>query len=136
MKKPWTEARLRSFVMSGLRRMTSRWGPKYSTLNKAYVEDQINPKTNRKRKMYRCAITQDLFPAKEMQIDHIDPVIPDKWSRKTKWLGYNWNELLPRLFCNENNLQAVSKEAHKLKTKQENYDRRTITRRTKNKTTS
>ena len=43
--KQWTEARLRSFVMSGLRRMTSRWGPKYSVLNKAFVEDQINALT-------------------------------------------------------------------------------------------
>jgi hypothetical protein len=100
-------------------------------LNKAFVEDQINPKTKRKRKMYRCAITQDLFPASEMQVDHIDPVIPEKWTRKSKWLGYNWNELLPRLFCNENNLQAVSKEAHKLKTKQEN-ERRTTIKKTKN----
>ena len=121
--KQWTEARLRSFVMSGLRRMTSRWGPKYSVLNKAFVEDQINPKTKRKRKMYRCAITEDLFPATEMQVDHIDPVIPDRWGRKTKWLGYNWNELLPRLFCSKENLQAVSKAAHKIKTQKENEKR-------------
>ena len=121
--KKWTEARMRSFVMSGLRRMTSRWGPKYSVLNAAYVEDQINPKTKRKRKMYRCALTNKLFPASEMQVDHIEPVIPEKWGRKAKWLGYNWNELLPRLFCKETNLQAVSKAAHKLKTKHQNEQR-------------
>ena len=59
-----------------------------------------------------------------MQVDHIDPVIPEKWGRKTKWLGYNWNELLPRLFCDKENLQAVSKEAHKAKTKEENARRK------------
>ncbi len=122
-KKPWTEARLRSFVMSGMRRMTARWGPKYSVLNKAFVENQINPKTKRTRKMFRCAITGKLFPAAEMQIDHIDPVVPYKFGRKTKWLGYNWNELLPRVFCSEENLQAVSKAAHKIKTKMENEKR-------------
>ena len=73
--------------------------------------------------MYRCALTNKLFPAREMQVDHIEPVIPEKWGRKAKWLGYNWNELLPRLFCKETNLQAVSKAAHKLKTKHENEQR-------------
>ena len=73
--------------------------------------------------MFRCSITGKLFPATEMQIDHIDPVIPDKWGRTTTWLSYNWNELLPRLFCGENNLAAVSKAAHKIKTKKENEKR-------------
>ena len=103
--------------------MTSRWGPKYAVLNKAFVENQINPKTKRTRKMFRCSITGKLFPASEMQIDHKIPVIPDKWGRTTTWLDYNWNELLPRLFCSEDNLQAVSKVAHKIKTKEENEKR-------------
>jgi hypothetical protein len=122
--KVWTEARLRSFIMSCVRSGTRRWAPKYQALNDAFVESQKNPKTGRMRKMYRCAITQKLFPASDMQVDHIDPVIPEKWGRKTKWLGYNWNELLPRLFCDKENLQAVSKEAHKAKTKEENARRK------------
>ena len=122
--KQWTEARLRSFVMSGLRRMTSRWGPKYSVLNKAFVEDQINPKTKRKRKMYRCAITEDLFPATEMQVDHIEPIVPLTWGMKSRW-----NELLPRFFCSKENLQAVSKAAHKIKTQKENEKRNSKKRR-------
>ena len=121
--KQWTEARLRSFIMSGIRRMTSRWGPKYSTFNNAFVEHQINPKTKRKRKMYRCSLTNELFPASEIQVDHIDPVIPVQWSKKQEWLGYNWNDVLPRMFCGEENLQAVSKEAHKTKTKAEASER-------------
>jgi len=122
-KKPWTEARLRSFVMSGMRRMTSRWGPKYSVLNKAFVESQKNEKTGRMRKMYRCAITKELYPAAEIQIDHIEPIVPLTWGMKSRWLGYNWNELLPRVFCSEQNLQAVSKAAHKIKTREENRKR-------------
>ena len=47
--------------------------------------------------MYRCAITKELFPAKDMQVDHIEPVIPEKWGRK---------------------------EAHKAKTKEENSRRK------------
>ena len=92
-------------MMSCVRSGTRRWAPKYQTLNESFVESQKNPKTGRMRKMYRCAITKELFPAKDM-------------------LGYNWNELLPRLFCGKENLQAVSKEAHKAKTKEENAKRK------------
>ena len=114
--------------MSCVRSGTRRWAPKYQTLNDAFVESQKNPKTGRMRKMYRCSITNKLFPASEMQVDHIDPVVPEKWGRKTKWLGYNWNDLLPRLFCPKEGLQAVSKAAHKAKTKEENDKRRNALR--------
>ena len=53
--------------------------------------------------------------------DHKQPVIPlsGKWGNTTEWLGYNWNELLPRLWCEANGYQAISKEVHKEKTQHE-----------------
>ena len=98
MKWPWTEAKIKGFVIGALRR--ARWPAKYQAMANAYVRDGINPKTNRKVKLYRCAISGALLMQKEVQVDHTEPVVPldGKWGRKTKWLGINWNEFLPRLF--------------------------------------
>ena len=76
-------------------------------------------------KLYRCAISGALLMQKEVQVDHIEPVVPldGKWGRKTKWLGINWNEFLPRLFCGLDNLEVISKEEHKKKTQLERKTR-------------
>lgn len=123
MKWPWTEARIKGFVIGALRR--ARWPAKYQAMANAYVRDGINPKTNRKVKLYRCAISGALLMQKEVQVDHIEPVVPldGKWGRKTKWLGINWNEFLPRLFCGLDNLEVISKEEHKKKTQLERKTR-------------
>jgi hypothetical protein len=42
----WTKARMRSFVMSALRR--AQWPVKFRAIKKAYVKDGINPATGRK----------------------------------------------------------------------------------------
>lgn len=115
----WTIARMRSFAMSAVRR--AQWPAKYQSLSKAYVKDGINPKTGKPCKLHRCAITGKLYPKKDMHADHKEPVIPldGKWGNTTEWLSYNWNELLPRLWCEAEGFQAISKEAHKQKTQQE-----------------
>jgi hypothetical protein len=120
----WTTARMRSFVMSAIRRC--RWPAKYDALRAAFAQDGINPKTNRKCKLYRCAETGVLLPAKDVQIDHKEPVIPQDaaFGNTTEWLGYNWNEVLQRMFCEVEGFQVIGKEAHKAKTKQENDARR------------
>ena len=123
MKWPWTEARIKGFVIGALRR--ARWPAKYQAMANAYVRDGINPKTNRKVKLYRCAISGALLMQKEVQVDHTEPVVPldGKWGRKTKWLGINWNEFFPRLFCGLDNLEVISKEEHKKKTQLERKTR-------------
>ena len=120
----WTTARMRSFVMSALRR--AHWPQKYAALRAAFVESGVNPKTGRKCKLHRCTETQELLPANQMHVDHVEPVVPldGKWGKSTEWLGYNWNELLPRLFCELDNLEAISKEAHKIKSAEERKKRK------------
>lgn len=115
----WSLARMRSFAMSAVRR--AQWPAKYASLAAAYVKDGINPATGKPCKLHRCAITGKLYPKKDMHADHKEPVIPldGKWGNETSWLGYNWNSLLPRLWCEAEGYQAISKEAHKQKTQQE-----------------
>jgi len=62
---------------------------------------------------YRCAVTNKLFAASEVCVDHIDAVVdPAKgWT--------NWEDFITRLFCPIEKLQVISKKEHKKKSKQE-----------------
>lgn len=115
----WTIARMRSFAMSAVRR--AQWPQKYQSLSSAYVKDGINPSTGKPCKLHRCELNGTLHPKKDMHADHKEPVIPlnGKWGTTTEWLGYNWNELLPRLWCEASGYQAICKNAHNQKTQEE-----------------
>ena len=117
----WTEARMRSFVMSALRK--ARWPVKYETIREAYVKNGINPATGRKCKLHKCESCGNLFPQKEMAADHISPCVPINGFGGEKFLGYNWTELVQRLFCEIDGLQALCRECHKTKTKEERSER-------------
>jgi len=120
----WTEARMRSFAMSAIRR--AQWPQKYQSIAKAYVRDGINPKTGKPCKLHQCPVCKQLFPKGKIVADHIEPVIPinHTWGEGENWLGYNWNQLLPRLWCEQSGYQATCKDCHKIKTKQENQQRK------------
>lgn len=117
---------MRSFIMSQLRKSTYKWKPKNDCIDAAFVKEGINPKTGYKCKLHKCALTGELFPKGEMQADHTNPVVPEQWGDTTQYLGYNWNELLPRLLCEVDGFQAVSKSAHKEKTNEENRRRKNL----------
>ena len=113
----WTTARMRSFIMSALRR--AMWPVKYRAIRDSYVEDGVNPKTGRKCRLHRCSECGEVFPQNQMQADHIEPVVPlDGFDNKV-WLEYDWNELLQRLYCEADGLQAVCKTCHKEKSLEE-----------------
>tara|TARA_R110000851_G_scaffold162325_3_gene306024 strand:- start:12662 stop:13054 length:393 start_codon:yes stop_codon:yes gene_type:complete len=118
----YTEAKMRSFITSALRRC--RYPVKYDALKLAFVKDGINPKTGRKCKLHKCAECKELFPASSMQIDHIEPVVPLEGFDNPVFLGYDWNEYIQRLFCDVKNFQAVCKPCHKMKSAEERKMRR------------
>lgn len=120
----WTEARMRSFVTSQVRR--AHWGPKYKAISRAYVKDGVNPLTSKPCKLHRCDECGKLFPKGKMQADHKQPVVPEdgKWGKTTEWLGINWNEYLPRMWVESDQYNALDKACHQIKTKRENQQRR------------
>lgn len=62
---------------------------------------------------FRCKICQGEFTQKDMEVDHIKPVVDPK-------KGFvSWDDFIDRLFCEANNLQAICKGCHKIKTKKE-----------------
>lgn len=109
----WTEARYRSFVTSTLRAGSRKWPPKYETLNAAKTEKKINKKTGRLAQHYECAECNEEFTQKDVQVDHIKPVIDPK-------KGFiSWDVYIDRMFCESKNLQVLCKECHSIKTKKE-----------------
>ena len=129
--KPYTPAQMKGFILSALRRAHGRWAPRRQALWNTFVRQGANPATGRNCYLHQCPVTNALVPKRMMEVDHIEPMIPldGKWGRTTKYLGVNWNELLPRLFLNSPDLyQAMSKEAHKAKTKEENKVRRRLSK--------
>jgi 5-methylcytosine-specific restriction endonuclease McrA len=113
----WTEARFNSFVKSALRSASQRWPPKYSVLSEACVGQKENPKSGRLAKFYLCNKCKGEFVAKEVEVNHILPVIPTS--------GFDsWDNVITRLFCERDNLEVLCKPCHKEITKQENKERK------------
>ena len=111
----WTAARKRSFIMSALR--GARWPQKYKAIQRAFVENGPNPRTGKRCKLHKCEECWELFPASGMQADHIEPVVP--------LTGFDsWDAVIERLYCEVDGYQALCKECHKEKTKEENRVRR------------
>jgi 5-methylcytosine-specific restriction endonuclease McrA len=114
----WTEGRFNSFVTSTLRAGARRWQPKYDTLNESKTEKKINAKTGRLAQHYRCELCQNEFTSKDMEVDHIKPVVDPS-------LGFiSWDIFIDRLFCEKDNLQAICKPCHLLKTNKEKQEKK------------
>ena len=120
----WSTAKMRSFVMSALRR--AQWPAKYASIASAFIANGTNPKTGKPCKLHRCPECNGIFPKGKMHADHIEPVIPLENETKTltAWLGYDWNVVMRRLWCEKEGFRAICKDCHKAKTKEENKQRR------------
>jgi hypothetical protein len=111
----WTQARFNSFVKSALRSASVRWPPKNNVKKKARLERGIYLCAGYNRKPHR--VTASIKIGKKRYnnavVDHIDPVIdPTK--------GFiSWDDVINRLFCEEEGLQVLCYECHKAKTNEE-----------------
>lgn len=64
-------------------------------------------------KHYRCAECLKCCPAKDVQVDHINPVVDPEQ-------GFvSWDDVINRMFCEKDNLQILCLECHKAKTQRE-----------------
>ena len=113
----WSEGRLRSFITSTIRGGFRRYPPKYEVLKEALLGKQVNIKTGRLAAHYTCNECKLNYPAKEVQVDHIEPVVSPKE-------GFiSWDKFIERLFCDKENLQVLCLTCHKSKTKLEKEER-------------
>ena len=68
----------------------------------------------RVKRVGRCALTGDIYPASKLVVDHIEPAGTLK----------SWDDLphfIEKLLCSKENLQLVCKEAHDIKTYMDRY---------------
>jgi hypothetical protein len=111
--KDWTEGRFRAFITSTLRGGFRRYPPKYTVLKAAYSGKKLNKASKRQCMHYVCNSCKKEFPSKEVNVDHILPVVDPI-------TGFvDWNTFIDRLFCKEENLQVLCSKCHTEKTKQE-----------------
>lgn len=114
----WTEGRKKAFITSTLRAGARRWPPKYEVLKEACVGTKLNAKTNRQAKHFTCNKCKKDYPSKEVQVDHIKPVVDPK-------IGFiSWDVFIDRLFCEKKNLQVLCVTCHKVKSEKERVKRK------------
>lgn len=102
----WTAARFNSFIKSLLRSGTRRWAPISDVKRKARVA----------RGSYKCGGCGEVGPAtikdengkrvNNAVVDHIDPIVDPE-------VGFtNWDDVIERMFCEEDNLQLLCYSCH------------------------
>jgi 5-methylcytosine-specific restriction endonuclease McrA len=109
----WTPGRKKAFIISVLRGGTRRYPPKYLTLNLAKTDKKINSKTKRLAQHYLCNMCNQEHTAKDVQVDHIEPIVDPVKGFQT------WDIFIDRLFCSADNLQVLCKPCHLIKTQLE-----------------
>lgn len=67
---------------------------------------------------YRCNTCKGIFPTKDVNVDHIKPVVNPEEGFTT------WDEFIKNLFCEKENLQVLCSSCHTIKTKAENVNRK------------
>ncbi len=118
----WTEGRYRSFITSTLRGGMRRWPPKWKALKEAELGRKTNKKSGKLAMHYRCACCKDEYTAKDVQVDHMEPVV-------NPTTGFvSWDVYIDRMFCEKSNLQVLCTTCHKVKTKEEKNESTRVSR--------
>jgi len=106
-------------IMSAIKRCFSRSPTHKAAMDAAKCARKKGPRGGAR---YRCAKCRKDFSAKEVQVDHIQMVVPLGTLSK----DMSWDELVNRIFCSEDNLQILCTKCHTKKSKEENAERRAI----------
>ena len=116
--KRWTKAQLESYIVAGIRKLWLGWGVRRDVMDAAFVERKTNAETNRIAKHYRCAHCNKTYPGRDVNVDHITPVVDPNEGRKS------WDEYIERMLVEADKLQVLCKTCHDAKTAEENKTRR------------
>jgi len=114
----WTEARFNAFIKSVLRAATNKWGPKNKVKKAAWIKRGVYLCAGYRRKPHEVRLTLPPRAAgkkriNNVQVDHIVPVIDPETGFTT------WDDVIERLFCEEDGLQVLCHACHQRKTKNE-----------------
>lgn len=95
---------LKNFLINALRRCSFRWRPRSIAERKARVQVGTYS-TGRPKFQYRCAGCGNLFLKKDVDWDHVVPVVPPEGYKSGK--DFDLEEFAERLFCEEDGWQIL-----------------------------
>lgn len=110
----------RGLIKGGIRRAFSRSELRKQALEKALVKEYQDPNRKRVTRWGKCADCGKIEAAYKLSIDHKEPAVPVDSSFEDMSL----DDLVDRMWCNEDLLQALCDDCHDKKTKAENKERR------------
>jgi 5-methylcytosine-specific restriction endonuclease McrA len=125
VKKPKPPYNEKSAIRSALRTAWHRHPRLKEVLKRERIERNLIRKDGTKgalRVFYRCDVCGGEFPAKNIQVDHVQPVGPTPGSKLAP-PELTWDTFIGRLFCPAENLKTVCKTCHKKKTDKETAER-------------
>jgi 5-methylcytosine-specific restriction endonuclease McrA len=109
----------RNLLKGAIRRLFSRSETRKAALAKSAVDysDNLRPRV---KKWSQCPECLNFTPTYLMEVDHVFPIIAVHETLDV----LSWDQVVDRIFCDPNNLRALCKGCHKIKTKAENAERR------------
>lgn len=129
LKNPRLTKKEKGLIKGALRRVFSRSELRRKALDASLLKDYHDPSRKRVTRWGKCSSCQTLTPLYLLEIDHVEPVQP----LGTTLDEMSCDELVDRIWCNENNLKAICKPCHKSKSSIENKERRRIKKDKKSK---
>lgn len=106
-----------SAIIGAIRRIFSRSVLCKTVRERAKIPDETGPRGGKK---YRCEICGGSFSAKDIQVDHKIPCVRLNVAAK----DMSFDEIINRMWCPIDNLQAICKACHSECSKAENKVRR------------
>ena len=116
-------------IMSAIKRCFSRSPTHREALDNAKCPRKKGPRGGAR---YRCASCRKDYGIREVQVDHIIPVVPIGVLSK----DLSWDTLVTNIFCDIENLQVICTTCHKKKSKEENAERKRVKDELQRETTS
>lgn len=108
----------RGLIKGGIRRVFSRSELRRSIINESRrsYTDASKPRV---KNWSACPDCDTFIPTYLMEVDHVFPVVPITMSLE----DMTWDEIVNRIWCAPENLKAICKDCHKIKTKAETKER-------------
>lgn len=117
----------RGLIKGAIRRVFSRSELRRKVLDSSVIKGYTDSSRKRVTRWAKCPECKEMTPAYLMEVDHKEPVVPLELTLE----DMSWDYLVDRIWCAEENLQAVCKVCHKKKTKAEGKERRALKKRRK-----
>lgn len=110
----------RNLLKGAIRRVFSRSDLRKQIIAKSIVKGYQDPNRKAVKFWVKCETCGNMEAKSNVQVDHVKPVI----SVTETLEDLTWDELVNRLWCEEQNLAIICIPCHKVKSKQENKERR------------